>query len=111
MKKDKSDLEKWHKEYREKNKKLFDGKKELRRRELYKELGVEDENTQSSIPDIAKCAYCDKQGKFYYSPWRVPASLHLCSYHWWILPFWPVLRLHAIVVVLLIIAIIAYIFF
>ena len=58
-----------------------------------------------------KCNYCDKQGKLYWSPWGVPATLPLCKFHFWILPFWPALRLHTIVFFLIIIAIIAYIFF
>ena len=66
---------------------------------------------EKKIPEKAKCNYCDKQGKLYWSPWGVPATLHLCKFHFWILPFWPVLRLHTIAVVLLIIAITAYIFF
>ena len=85
MKNKKSDLEKWHKEYRKKHPD-WKKKREARRR---KELGIEDEETQSSIPEKAKCNYCDKQGTLYWSPWGVPATLHLCKFHFWILPFWP----------------------
>jgi len=58
-----------------------------------------------------KCQYCNKPGKMYTSPWGVPATLNLCKFHLWILPFWPALRFHTIAIVLIIIAIIAYIFF
>ena len=107
MKKEKSDLEKWHKEYRKKHPEWKE-KREARRQ---KELGIEDKETQSTLPKKAKCNYCDKQGTLYSSPWGIPATLHLCKFHFWILPFWPALRLHTIVFFLIIIAIIAYIFF
>ncbi|MBC8298945.1 MAG: hypothetical protein H8E55_24555 [Pelagibacterales bacterium] len=58
-----------------------------------------------------KCQYCGKPAKMYTSPWGIPATVSVCKFHLWILPFWPVLRLHTIAVVLIIIAIIVYIFF
>ena len=51
MKKEKSDLEKWHEEYRKKHPEWKE-KREARRR---KELGIEDEETQSTLPKKAKC--------------------------------------------------------
>ena len=107
MKKDKSDLEKWHKEYRKKHPD-WKKKREARRR---KELGIEDEVYYSSYPKKGKCLYCDKQGTLMVSPWGVPGTLYVCKFHFWILPFWPALRLHTIAVVLIIIAIISYIIF
>ena len=107
MGKKKTDIEKWHKEYRKKHPEWKE-RKEARRR---KELGIKDEEIKSSIPERGKCYYCNKQGNFYWSPWGVPGSLHLCKFHFWILPFWPALRLNTIVVVLLITAVTAYIFF
>ena len=58
-----------------------------------------------------KCQYCGKPAEMYTSPWGIPATVSVCKFHLWILPFWPALRLHTIAVVLIIIAIIAYIFF
>ena len=58
-----------------------------------------------------KCQYCGKPAKMYTSPWGIPATVDVCKFHFWILPFWPALRLHTIVFFLIIIAIIAYIFF
>ena len=107
MKKDKSDLKKWHEEYRKKHPEWKENR-EARRRE---ELGIEDEETQSSIPEKGKCLYCDKQGTLMVSPWGVPGTLYVCKFHFWILPFWPALRLHTIVFFLIIIAIISYIIF
>ena len=58
-----------------------------------------------------KCQYCGKPAKMYTSPWGIPATVIVCKFHLWILPFWPALRFHTIAIVLIIIAIIAYIFF
>ena len=57
-----------------------------------------------------KCNYCSNQGKLYVSPWGVPASLYLCRFHFWILPFWPILRFQTIVLLTIVISIIFYIF-
>jgi|TARA_B100000586_G_scaffold220602_1_gene167655 hypothetical protein len=56
-----------------------------------------------------KCQYCNKPGKMYGSPWGVPATLNLCKFHLWALPFYPqvIINLTIIIFYLIIIGIIA----
>ena len=51
--KNKSDLEKWHEEYRKKHPEWKERREERRR----KEIGIEDEETQSSILEKAKAFF------------------------------------------------------
>ena len=95
MNKKKTDIEKWHKEYRKKFPEWKE-RKEARRR---KELGIKDEEIKSSIPEKGKCFYCDKQGNFYWSPWGVPGSLYLCKFHLWALPFYPKIYINLTIVI------------
>ena len=59
------------------------------------------------------CQYCHKPGELMTSPWGVPATLSLCRYHFWILPFWPniILNLTTLTIYIVIVLIIFFLFF
>ena len=56
-----------------------------------------------------KCQYCEKPAKMYTSPWRIPATVSVCKFHLWALPFYPqvIINLTIIIFYLIIIGIIA----
>jgi len=55
-----------------------------------------------------KCQYCGKSGKWYTSPWGIPATVSVCRFHLWALPFYPqvIINLTVIIFYLIIIGII-----
>jgi hypothetical protein len=55
-----------------------------------------------------KCQYCGKPAKMYTSPWRIPATVSVCKFHLWALPFYPrvIINLSTIFLYLIIIGII-----
>jgi len=68
----------------------------------------EDDNEKSKNH---QCQYCDKSGKIYTSPWRIPATVCVCKFHLFTLIFSPRLTGFALFPILIAIVIIWLIFF